>query len=127
MAIDIEKFADDLTSLDVKQLQELKKVLKEKYGLEETVAVSVVAPIVEKVEKVVEKSHVDITLVKVSEVSAEKLNAVKAINKLTNAGLKGSMDLTKILPSTLAKGIVRADAETFKAELAILNCEIELV
>lgn len=125
--IDIEKFADDLVSLDVKQLQTLKKVLKDKYGLEETIPVAAPAAVKEEPVKIVEKSHVNINLTKVSEVVSEKLNAVKVINRLINVGLKPAMDLTKQLPSLISENVVRADAEQFKTEMAALNCEVELV
>ena len=122
---DLEKLAQELTSLDVNQLVAFKKILKDKHGLEEPTAV--VASVVEEVkEKVAEKTEFKVLLTKVSEVTAEKLNAVKVVNKILNVGLKAAMDLIKEPPVILKEVASKEEAETIRAEFAALNAEIEL-
>lgn len=122
--VKVEKLADDLAALNVAELQHLKNYLKEKYGLEETVAVA--APVIAEVAKVDEQKEFKVLLTKVSEVSAEKLNAVKVVNRLLNVGLKAAMDLIKEPPVILNEKASKEEAEAIRAEFAALNATVEL-
>lgn len=121
----IEILADSLVKLNVTELQELKKVLKDKYGLEE--AIPIIATPTIQATKVEEKTIFDVLLKSVSTVTTEKLTAVKIVNKLTQVGLKIAMEMTKSLPVKLKEKVSKEEAEAIKAEFAILNCEVELV
>lgn len=123
--VDINKFADDLVSLNVTELQQLKKVLKDKYGLEETIAVAA-APVVAEVAKVEEQTDFKVLLTKVSEVTTEKLSAVKIVNRILAVGLKSAMDLCKEPPVVLKEKASKEEAESIKAEFAALNAIVEL-
>jgi|WetSurMetagenome_2_1015567.scaffolds.fasta_scaffold255255_3 large subunit ribosomal protein L7/L12 len=120
----VEQFADQLVTLDVKQLIELKKVLKDKYGLEETVAVT--TTIIEEKPIVEEKTHFNVRIIKVSEITAEKLNSVKVINKILECGLKTANDMIKVLPVILKENVPKMEAESIKSELGVLNAIVEL-
>jgi ribosomal protein L7/L12 len=120
----VETLVDELVALSVVELLEFKKILKDKYNLEESIAV-VAAPIIEP-EKVEEKTSFDVILTKIGE-GGDKLSAVKIINNATKIGLKPAMDLTKNLPATLLKGVSKIEAETIKNELSALNATIEIV
>jgi len=126
--MNVEKVAEDLTSLTIKELIELKKVLKDKYGIEYE-PVTVVNSVVEKEpeKKVEEKTEFDIKLTRVSEVTKERLDAVKLVNQLTNVGLKEAMNLVKSLPSILKEKVPKLQAEEFKSKLVALNAEVELI
>lgn len=121
---DINKLAEDLVALDVTELRELAKVLKEKYGLEAT---AVIVPEKEKeIEAaVVEKTEFNVLLKKIGG-GADKLSAVKLINEITKLGLKGSMDLTKSLPAVLKEKISLTEAEEIRGSLAVVNAEVEI-
>lgn len=111
--VDIDKFAEN-------------KVLKDKYGLEEPVAVIATAPIVEEAVKVVEKTEFKVVLVKASEETKEKLNAVKVVNRLLGVGLKEAMELTKNPPVILNEKASKEEAEAIRSEFAALNAVVEL-
>ena len=120
----IEKLVGELVSLTVTELIEFKKILKDKYGLEESVAV--VTAVVVEPEKVDEKTEFDVILNKVAD-GSDKLNTVKVINKALNVGLKPAMNLIKNLPVTLLKKVSKSEAESLKNELVLLNAEVEIV
>jgi large subunit ribosomal protein L7/L12 len=125
--VDVEKFADELVKLSVVELIDLKKVLKEKYGLEINEAMATTKTEEKTVEVVEEKTSFTVKLIKVSEVTSEKLNAVKVVNRiLDNIGLKAAMDLIKEPPVLLKEGISKTDAETIRAEFNALNAVVEL-
>lgn len=123
--VKVEKLADDLAALNVSELQHLKKYLKEKYGLEETVAVAA-APAVAEVAKVEEQTEFRVLLTGVSDVTSEKLGAVKIVNRMLNVGLKPAMDLIKEPPVILNERASKIEAEAIKAEFNALNATIEL-
>ena len=123
---DMTKFADDLVTLTVAELLELKKVLKDKYDLSINETVVVAQPTAETKLVVEEKNSFDVILTKVSEVTPEKLAAVKIVKRITELGLQDSNAATKTLPFTLKKDVPKEDAEAIKGEFATVNAIIEL-
>ena len=125
--VEIERFAAELVSLDVTDLTALAKVLKEKYGLEATQAVMAVKDVEPEAEQIEEKTSFTVKLIKVSEVTSEKLNTVKEVNKILVVGLQAAMVLIKEqLPLILKENISKVEAEEIKSIFNILNAEIEL-
>ena len=125
--VEIERFAAELVSLDVTDLTALAKVLKEKYGLEATQAVMAVKDVEPEAEQIEEKTSFTVKLIKVSEVTSEKLNTVKEVNKILVVGLQAAMALIKEqLPLILKENISKVEAEEIKSIFNILNAEIEL-
>ena len=125
--VEIERFAAELVSLDVTDLTALAKVLKEKYGLEATQAVMAVKDVEPEAEQIEEKTSFTVKLIKVSEVTSEKLNTVKEVNKILVVGLQAAMVLIKEqLPLILKENISKVEAEEIKSIFNTLNAEIEL-
>lgn len=125
--VEIERFAAELVSLDVTDLTALAKVLKEKYGLEATQAVMAVKDVEPEAEQIEEKTSFTVKLIKVSEVTSEKLNTVKEVNKILVVGLQAAMTLIKEqLPLILKENISKVEAEEIKSIFNTLNAEIEL-
>ena len=125
--VEIERFAAELVSLDVTDLTALAKVLKEKYGLEATQAVMAVKDVEPEAEQIEEKTSFTVKLIKVSEVTSEKLNTVKEVNKILVVGLQAAMALIKEqLPLILKENISKVEAEEIKSIFNTLNAEIEL-
>jgi len=123
---DMTKFADDLVTLTVAELLELKKVLKDKYDLSINETVVVAQPTAETKPVIEEKNSFDVILIKVSEITSEKLAAVKIVKRITELGLQDSNAATKTLPFTLKKDVPKEDAEAIKGEFATVNAIIEL-
>ena len=123
---DIKAIAEELVNLTVKEVNELKNVLKEEYGIEPAAAAVAVAagpaaagaaPAAE------EKTDFDVVL---KSAGAAKLQVVKAVKEACGLGLKEAKELVDGAPSTLKEGMPKADAEALKKTLEEAGAEIEL-
>ena len=123
---DIKAIAEELVNLTVKEVNELKNVLKEEYGIEPAAAAVAVAagpaaggaaPAAE------EKTDFDVIL---KNAGAAKLQVVKAVKEACGLGLKEAKELVDGAPSTLKEGMPKADAEALKKTLEEAGAEIEL-
>jgi len=121
---DIKAIAEELVNLTVKEVQELKTVLKDEYGIEPAAAAVAVAagpaagaPVEE------EKTSFDVVL---KSAGAAKLQVVKAVKEACGLGLKEAKDLVDGAPSTVKEGVSKDEAEALKAALEGAGAEVEL-
>ena len=121
---DIKAIAEELVNLTVKEVQELKTVLKDVYGIEPAAAAVAVAagpaagaPVEE------EKTSFDVVL---KSAGSAKLQVVKAVKEACGLGLKEAKDLVDGAPSTLKEGVSKDEAEALKATLEGAGAEVEL-
>ena len=122
---DIKAIAEELVNLTVKEVTELKAVLKDEYGIEPAAAaVSVAAgPAAGAAEAVEEKTSFDVVL---AEVGAAKLQVVKAVKEACGLGLKEAKDLVDGAPSTLKEGLSKDEAENLKKAIEEAGAKVEL-
>ena len=123
---DIKAIAEELVNLTVKEVQELKTVLKDEYGIEPAAAAVAVAagPAAGGAEAAAEeKTSFDVVL---KEAGAAKLQVVKAVKEACGLGLKEAKDLVDAAPSTLKEGVSKDEAEALKAALEGAGAEVEL-
>lgn len=123
---DLKALAEQLVNLTVKQVNELKNILKEDYGIEPAAAaaVAIAAPAGAAAAPVVEEKT-EFTVV-LSSAGAEKLKVVKEVKTLLNLGLKEAKDLVDAAPSTLKEGAPKDEAEKLKAALEAAGAQVEL-
>jgi large subunit ribosomal protein L7/L12 len=122
--VNIEKVAEQLVGLTVKEVTELGKILKEKHGIEPAAAPTVAmapAPVAAAVEE--EKTHFDVVL---KEVGGAKLKVIKAVKELTGLGLKESKDLVEAAPKPIKENVAKAEAEKMKDQLEDAGAKAEL-
>ena len=111
---DIKAIAEELVNLTVKEVQELKTILKDEYGIEPAAAAVAVAagPAAGGAEAAAEeKTSFDVVL---KEAGAAKLQVVKAVKEACGLGLKEAKDLVDGAPSTLKEGLSKDEAENLK-------------
>ena len=123
---DIKAIAEELVNLSVKEVQELKTVLKDEYGIEPAAAAVAVAagPAAGgEAAAAEEKTSFDVVL---KEIGAAKLQVVKAVKEACGLGLKEAKDLVDAAPSTLKEGVSKDEAEALKAALEGAGAEVEL-
>jgi len=122
---DIKAIAEQLVNLTVKEVNELKNVLKEEYGIEPAAAAVAVAagPAAGAAPAAEEKTDFDVVL---KSAGAAKLQVVKAVKEACGLGLKEAKELVDGAPSTLKEGMPKADAEALKKTLEEAGAEIEL-
>ncbi|MEG1573613.1 MAG: 50S ribosomal protein L7/L12 [Bacteroidales bacterium] len=120
---DIKAFAEQLVNLTVKEVSELKQILKDEYGIEPAAAAVAVAGPVAAAAVAEEKSSFDVVL---KAAGANKLAIVKLVKELTGLGLKEAKDLVDNAPSNVKEGLAKADAEGLKKQLEEAGAEVEL-
>jgi large subunit ribosomal protein L7/L12 len=123
---DIKAIAEELVNLTVKEVQELKTILKDEYGIEPAAAAVAVAagPAAGGAEAAAEeKTSFDVVL---KEVGAAKLQVVKAVKEACGLGLKEAKDLVDGAPSTLKEGLSKDEAENLKKAIEEAGAVVEL-
>ena len=121
---DIKAFAEQLVNLTVKEVSELKQILKDEYGIEPAAAaVAVAAGPAAAAEAAEEKTSFDVVL---KAAGANKLAVVKAVKELTGLGLKEAKDLVDGAPSTVKEALPKGEAEGLKKQLEEAGAEVEL-
>ena len=121
---DIKAIAETLVNLTVKEVSELKELLKEEYGIEPaTAAVAVAGPAAGAAAEAEEKSSFDVVL---KSFGAAKLAVVKAVMEHAGLGLKEAKELVDAAPTNIKEGVDKATAEALKAALEEAGAEVEL-
>src|ERR1035437_5770825 len=108
---ELEETAEKLVNYTVKDVNELAKILKDKYGIEPAAAAAA------------EKSTFDVIL---KSGGAAKLQVVKLVKELTGLGLKEAKDLVDAAPKPIKEGISKEDAESLKKQLTEAGAEVEV-
>ena len=112
---DVKAIAEELVNLTVKEVSELKTILKDEYGIEPAAAaVSVAAGPAAGEAAVEEKTSFDVVL---KSAGAAKLQVVKAAKEALGLGLKEAKDLVDGAPCNVKEGVDKATAEAVKAAL----------
>ncbi|MBQ8938162.1 MAG: 50S ribosomal protein L7/L12 [Bacteroidaceae bacterium] len=123
---DIKAIAEELVNLTVKEVNDLKNLLKEEYGIEPAAAaVAVAAGPAAGGAAAAEEEKTDFDVV-LKSAGAAKLQVVKAVKEACGLGLKEAKELVDGAPSTLKEGMPKADAEALKKTLEEAGAEIEL-
>ena len=121
---DIKAIAETLVNLTVKEVSELKELLKEEYGIEPAAAaVAVAGPAAGAAAEAEEKSSFDVVL---KSFGAAKLAVVKAVKEHAGLGLKEAKELVDGAPTNVKEGVDKATAEALKAALEEAGAEVEL-
>ena len=121
---DIKAIAEELVNLTVKEVSELKAVLKDEYGIEPAAAaVAVAAGPAAGPAAAEEKTSFDVVL---KSAGAAKLQVVKAVKESCGLGLKEAKELVDGAPSTLKEGLAKAEAENLKKAIEEAGAKVEL-
>ncbi len=121
---DIEKIAEDLSSLTVLEAAELSKLLGEKWGVSAAapVAVAAAGPAAGGEEAEVKDSF-DVVLASYGE---KKINVIKEVRAITALGLKEAKDLVESAPKAIKEGVGKEEAEKLKEQLEAAGATVEL-
>jgi len=124
---DVKKLAEELTKLTVLEVNELKTVLKDEYGIEPAAAaVAVAGPAAggEAAAAADEKSEYDVNL---KDAGAQKVAVIKAVKDLTGLGLGEAKALVDGAPKVVLEKAAKEDAENAKKALEEAGATVELV
>ena len=122
---DLKAIAEELVNLTVKEVSELKNILKDEYGIEPAAAAVAIAaaPGAGAEAAAEEKTSFDVVL---KSAGAAKLQVVKAVKESCGLGLKEAKDLVDAAPCNVKEGVDKATADALKAALEAAGAEVEV-
>ena len=121
---DVKKLAEELVALTVMEVNELKNVLKDEYGIEPAAAaVAVAGPAADAGAAEDEQTEFTVTL---KEVGGQKVAVIKAVKELTGLGLGEAKALVDNAPSPIKEKVSKDDAEAAKKTLEEAGATVEL-
>jgi len=122
---DLNKLAEEIVGLTLLQAQELKTILKDKYGIEPAAggAVMMAGPAAAAAAPAEEQTEFDVVL---TDAGANKINVIKVVREITGLGLKEAKDLVDGAPKAVKEGIAKADAEAALKKLVEAGAKAEL-
>ena len=120
---DLEKIAEDLSSLTVLEAADLAKLLEDKWGVSASAPVAVAAVAGETAPAAEAKTEFNVMLTAVGE---KKINVIKEVRAVTGLGLKEAKDLVEAAPSMVKEAVPEAEANEIKAKLEEAGATVEV-
>lgn len=123
---DIKKLAEELTKLTVLEVNELKNVLKDEYGIEPAAAAVAVAGPAAGGAAEAEEEKKEFT-VQLKDAGGQKVAVIKAVKEITGLGLGEAKALVDDAPSVIKEKVSKDEAEEAKKKLEEAGASVELV
>ena len=121
---DIQKNAEDLSSLTALEAADLAKLLEEKWGVSASAPVAVAASGGGEAAPATEaKTEFNVMLTAVGD---KKINVIKEVRAVTGLGLKEAKDLVEAAPSMVKEAVPEAEANEIKAKLEEAGASVEI-
>jgi large subunit ribosomal protein L7/L12 len=122
---DLKKLAESLTGLTVLEVNELKTILKDEYGIEPAAAVAVAGPAAggDAAPAADEKAEYDVVL---KDAGAQKVAVIKAVKDITGLGLGEAKAIVDGAPKNVLEAAKKEDAEAAKKTLEEAGATVEL-
>ena len=123
---DIEKIAEELSTLTVLEAAELATLLEEKWGVSAAaapVAMAMPAGGGDAGAAAEEQTEFDVVL---TAVGASKINVIKEVRAITGLGLKEAKDLVEGAPKPVKEGVAKDEAEEIKGKLEEAGASVEV-
>ena len=122
---DIKKLAEELTKLTVLEVNELKNVLKDEYGIEPAAAAVAVAgpaagPAADAAD---EKTEFTVTL---KDAGSQKVAVIKAVKEVTGLGLGEAQAIVDGAPAPVKEKVSKDEAEEAKKALEAAGATVEV-
>ncbi len=121
---DLNKLAEEIVGLTLLEAQELKTILKDKYGIEPAAggAVMMAAAPGAAAEAAEEKTEFDVVL---KEAGPNKINVIKVVREITGLGLKEAKDLTEA-GGKVKEAVAKEEAEALLKKFEDAGAKAEL-
>ena len=128
MATDTTKLVEQLGSMTVLELVELKNALEEEWGVTAAAPVAVAAPGAapaagDGAAAAEEQTAFDVVL---TNAGAQKIQVIKVVRALTGLGLKEAKDLVDGAPQPIKEGVAREEADTIRGQLEEAGATVEV-
>ncbi|HTK39765.1 MAG TPA: 50S ribosomal protein L7/L12 [Patescibacteria group bacterium] len=124
---DVKKLAEELTKLTVLEVNELKNVLKDEYGIEPAAAaVAVAGPAAGGDAGAGAEDEKSEFTVKLTDAGAQKVAVIKAVKELTGLGLGEAKAIVDGAPANVKENVPKEEAEAAKKQLEEAGASVEL-
>ena len=123
---DVKKLAEEMVKLTVLEVNELKNILKDEYGIEPAAAAAVAvaaAPAEAGAAAADEKSEFNVVL---KDAGAQKIAVIKAVKEATGLGLGEAKAMVDGAPATIKEKVKKDEAEALKKALEEAGATVEL-
>ena len=126
---DIQKMAEEISSLTLLEARDLVKVLEEKLGIKAAAPMAMAAMAVPgmaagaEAAPAEEKTEFDVILTGFGE---KKIQVIKVVRELTGLGLKEAKDLVEGVPKPVKEGVSKEEAATMKKKLEEAGGTVEV-
>ncbi len=125
---DVKKLAEELTKLTVLEVNELKNVLKDDYGIEPAAAAAVVAGPAAGgdagADAADEKTEFTVNL---TDAGSQKVAVIKAVKEITGLGLGEAKAIVDGAPAPVKEKVSKDEAEEAKKKIEEAGGSVELV
>ena len=123
----VDTVFEQLGSMTVLELVELKNKIEEEWGITAAAPVAVAAagaaPAGGDGAAAEEKTSFDVVL---TEAGGQKIQVIKVVRAVTGLGLKEAKDLVDSAPKPVKEGVAQDEAEQVKAQLEEAGATVEL-
>jgi large subunit ribosomal protein L7/L12 len=122
---DVKKLAEELTKLTVLEVNELKTVLKDEYGIEPAAAAVAVAGPAAGPAAAAEDEKTEFT-VTLKDAGAQKVAVIKAVKEITGLGLGEAKAIVDGAPAPVKEKATKDEADNAKKLLEEAGATVEL-
>ena len=122
---DLEKIAEDLSSLTVLEAADLAKLLEDKWCVSASAAVAVAAAPGAAGGAAAAEEQTEFTVILAS-AGDKKINVIKEVRAITGLGLKEAKDLVEAGGKPVKEGVDKEEAEKIKKQLEDQGAKVEL-
>ena len=123
----VDTVFEQLGSMTVLELVELKNKIEEEWGITAAAPVAVAAAGAPAAgdggTAAEEKTSFDVVL---TSAGAQKIQVIKVVRAVTGLGLKEAKDLVDSAPKPVKEGVNQEEADTIKAQLVEAGAEVEI-
>jgi large subunit ribosomal protein L7/L12 len=122
----VDTVFEQLGSMTVLELVELKNKIEEEWGITAAAPVAVAAGAVaggDGAAAAEEKTSFDVVL---TAAGAQKIQVIKVVRAVTGLGLKEAKDLVDSAPKPVKEGVAQDEADTVKAQLEEAGASVEI-
>jgi large subunit ribosomal protein L7/L12 len=122
---DLKKLAEELTKLTVLEVNDLKNILKEDYGIEPAAAAAVVAAAPADAGAAAEDEKTEFTIT-LKDAGNQKVAVIKAVKEITGLGLGEAKAIVDGAPAPVKEKVSKDEAEAAKKSLEEAGATVEL-
>src|SRR5580698_7939642 len=121
---DLQKIAEELSSLTVIEAAELAKILEKKWGVSAAAPVAVAAAGGGAAAAPVEEQTEFSVILTVA--GEKKINVIKEVRQITGLGLKEAKDLVEAAPKPVKEGVSKDEAGKIKKQLEEAGATVDI-